>query len=71
MPNYQAAPSGHAISRRIADLLEDIDPIQYSGSSRARRVRNINDHIQGRNDMPLGPCWTGRLKWMAADMRDG
>ena len=61
MPNYQAAPSGHAISRRIADLLEDIDPIQYSGSSRARRVRNINDHIQGRNDMPLGPL----LDWAA------
>ena len=33
MPNYQAAPSGHAISRKIADLLENIDPIQYSGSS--------------------------------------
>ena len=64
MPDYQAVLSGHEISKKIADLLEDIDPIQYNGSNRARRVRNINDHIQGRNDMPLGPMleWAARVE---------
>ena len=55
MPDYQAVLSSHEISKNIADLLEDIDPIQYNGSNRARRVRNVNDYIQGRNDMPLEP----------------
>ena len=61
MPDYQAVLSGHEISKKIADLLEDIDPIQYNGSNRARRVRNVNDYIQGRNDMPLEPL----LDWAA------
>ena len=43
MPDYQAVLSSHEISKNIADLLEDIDPIQYNGSNRARRVRNVND----------------------------
>ena len=47
MPDYQAVLSSHEISKNIADLLEDIDPIQYNGSNRARRVRNVNDYIQG------------------------
>lgn len=46
MPDYQAVLSSHEISKNIADLLEDIDPIQYNGSNRARRVRNVNDYIQ-------------------------
>lgn len=53
MPDYQAVLSSHEISKNIADLLEDIDPIQYNGSNRARMIRNINDHLQGRNDLPL------------------
>lgn len=53
MSEYKIVKSGLEISRRIADCLEDIDPIQYNGSNRARRVRNVNDRIQGRNDMPL------------------
>ena len=61
MPDYQAVLSSHEISKKIADLLEDIDPSQYSGSSRARLVRNVNDYIQGRNDMPLEPL----LDWAA------
>lgn len=61
MPDYQAVLSGHEISKKIADLLEDIDSIQYNGSNRARRVRNVNDYIQGRNDMPLEPL----LDWAA------
>ena len=61
MPNYQAVSSGHEISKRVADLLEEIDPIQYNGSNRTRRVRNVNDYIQGRNDMPLEPL----LDWAA------
>ena len=61
MPDYQAGLSGHEISKKIADLLEDIDSIQYNGSNRARRVRNVNDYIQGRNDMPLEPL----LDWAA------
>lgn len=61
MPDYQAVLSSHEISKNIADLLEDIDPIQYNGSNRARRVRNVNDYIQGRNDMPLEPL----LDWAA------
>ena len=36
MPDYQAVLSSHEISKNIADLLEDIDPIQYNGSNRAR-----------------------------------
>ena len=60
MPDYQAVLSSHEISKNIADLLEDIDPIQYNGSNRARRVRNVND-FQGRNDMPLEPL----LDWAA------
>lgn len=61
MSDYQAVSSGYEISKKIADLLEDIDPIQYNGSNRARRVRNVNDYIQGRNDMPLEPL----LDWAA------
>ena len=49
----KAAQTGLEISRRIFDCLEDVDPIQYNGSNRARMIRNINDHLQGRNDMPL------------------
>lgn len=45
MPDYQAVLSSHEISKNIADLLEDIDPIQYNGSNRARRVRNVNDYM--------------------------
>ena len=51
MRDYQAVLSSHEISKKITDLLEDIDPIQYNGSNRARRVRNVNDYIQGRNDI--------------------
>lgn len=58
---YQAVSSGYDISKKIADLLEDIDPIQYNGNNRARRVRNVNDCIQGRNDMPLDAL----LDWAA------
>ena len=61
MMEYQAVPSGYEISKKVADLLEDIDPIQYNGSNRARRVRNVNDYLQGRNDMPLEPL----LGWAA------
>lgn len=64
MPDYQAVLSGHEISKKVVDLLENIDPIQYSGRRRARCVRNINDHIQGRNDMPLGAMleWAARVE---------
>lgn len=61
MPDYKCVISSLEISRRIADCLEDIDPIQYNGSNRARRVRNVNDRIQGRNDMPLDEL----LDWAA------
>lgn len=53
MSGDKAAQTGPGISRRIFDCLEDMDPIQYNGSNRARMIRNINDHLQGRNDMPL------------------
>lgn len=64
MPDYKSVPSSLEISRRIADCLEDIDPIQYNGANRARRVQNINDRIQGRNDMPLAELldWTERAQ---------
>lgn len=64
MPDYKSVPSSLEISRRIADCLEDIDPIQYSGANRARRVRNVNDRIQGRNDMPLAELldWAERAQ---------
>ena len=61
MMEYQAVPSGYEISKKVADLLEDIDPIQYNGSNRTRRVRNVNGYLQGRNDMPLEPL----LDWAA------
>ena len=64
MPDYQAVLSSHEISKNIADLLEDIDPIQYNGSNRARRVRNVNDYIQGRNDMPLEPLLDEFRNWL-------
>lgn len=62
MSGDKAAQTGLGISRRIFDCLEDIDPIQYNGSRRARMIRNINDHLQGRNDMPLEPLldWAER-----------
>lgn len=53
MSEYKIVKSGLEISRQTADCLEAIDPIQYNGANRARRVRNVNDRIQGRNDMPL------------------
>ena len=64
MPDYQAVLSGHEISRKIVDLLEVVYPIQYNGHRRARYLRNINDHIQGRNDLPLEPMleWTARVE---------
>ena len=65
MMEYQAVPSGYEISKKVADLLEDIDPIQYNGSNRARRVRNVNDYLQGRNDMPLKLL----LEWAAKSDR--
>lgn len=61
MMEYRAVPSGYEISKKVADLLEDIDPIQYNGNNRVRRVRNVNDYLQGRNDMPLEPL----LDWAA------
>ena len=61
MMEYQAVPSGYEISKKVAELLEDIDPIKYNGNNRARRVRNVNDYLQGRNDMPLEPL----LDWAA------
>ena len=61
MSDYRAVSSGYEISKKIADLMENIDPIQYNGSNRASRVRNVNDYIQGRNDMPLEPL----LDWAA------
>lgn len=71
MPDYQAVLSGHEISKKVVDLLEDIDPIQYNGHRRARHVRNINDHIQGRNDMPLEPLlnWAAKVDGGAYDGR--
>ena len=54
MPDYQAISSGYEVSKKIADLLENIDPIQYNGNNRARRVRSVNDYLQGRNDMQIG-----------------
>ena len=66
MNDYQAVPSGLDISRRLFDCLEDIDPIQYNGQNRARMIRSINGHLQGRNDMPLEEL----LDW-AAKARDG
>lgn len=64
MPDYQAVSSGYEVSKKIADLLENIDPIQYNGNNRARRVRSVNDYLQGRNDMPLEPLldWAARAE---------
>lgn len=53
MSEYKIVKSSLEISRNIADCLEDIDPIQYNGQSRTRRLRNVNSFLQGRNDMPL------------------
>ena len=36
MSGDKAAQTGREISRRIFDCLEDMDPIQYNGSNRAR-----------------------------------
>ena len=62
MGDYKAVQSSLEISRRIFDCLEDIDPIQYSGRNRSRMIRNINDCLQGRNDMPLKEL----MEWAAA-----
>ena len=64
MPDYQAVLSSHEISKNIADLLEDIDPIQYNGSNRARRVRNVNDGTIRRGT----PCRIGRQKRIEGPM---
>lgn len=66
MPDYKAVKSSLEISRTLTDCLEDIDPIQYNGRTRARGIRNINDFLQGRNDMPLEAL----LDW-AARTREG
>ena len=62
MSDYKAVQSSLEISRWIFDCLEDIDPIQYSGRNRPRMIRNINDCLQGRNDMPLEEL----MEWAAA-----
>ena len=62
MSDYKAVQSSLEISRRIFDCLEDIDPIQYSGRNRSRMIRNINDCLQGRNDMPLKEL----MEWASA-----
>lgn len=51
MLQYQAVPSSLAISRKIADLLEDFIPEEKF--DRAKLVRGINDVLQGRSDMSL------------------
>lgn len=53
MSYYQAVRSSREISKCFFDCLEEIDPIQYGGRNRSRTIRNINDYLQGRNDMPL------------------
>lgn len=53
MSDYQAVRSSREISKCFFDCLEEIDPIQYGGRNRSRMIRNINDYLQGRNDMPL------------------
>ena len=62
MSDYKAVQSSLEISRWIFDCLEDIDPIQYNGRNRPRMIRNINDCLQGRNDMPLEEL----MEWAAA-----
>lgn len=62
MSDYKAVQSSMEISRRIFDCLEDIDPIQYNGRNRPHMIRNVNDHLQGRNDMPLEEL----MGWAAA-----
>lgn len=62
MSDYKAVQSSMEISRQLFDCLEDIDPIQYNGRNRPRMIRNVNDHLQGRNDMPLEEL----MEWAAA-----
>lgn len=64
MNDYQAVQSGLEISWQLIDCLEDIDPIQYNGQNRARMIRSINGHLQGRNDMPLEELldWAARAR---------
>lgn len=50
MPEYKAVPGGHAISKKIADLLEDINSQLYNGMNRAETIREINDILHGRSD---------------------
>ena len=66
MNDYKAVQSSLEISRRIFGCLEEIDPIQYSGKDRPRMIRDINDQLQGRNDMPL----ENLMEW-AAKAKDG
>ena len=61
MSDYKAVQSSLEISRWIFDCLEDIDPIQYNGRNRPRMIRNINDCLQGRNDMPLEELMEGEV----------
>ncbi len=49
MENYQAVRSGLAISRNVADYLEQIDPRTYHGDSRVQTIRAVNDILQDRS----------------------
>ena len=51
--DWKAVRNGYEISKKIADMLEEIDPAHYNGSNRAEQVRRVNDHLQGREKMPL------------------
>ena len=50
MSDYQPVRSSRAISMSIADLLELHAPRYNPGESRAKRIREINDAINGRSD---------------------
>ena len=50
MPRFQAVRSGAEISKSIADLLEQADPVQYNGMNRVQTIRAVNDILEGRSD---------------------
>lgn len=52
MFRFQAVRSGLEISQSIAELLEQVDPVQYMGKY-TQTVLEVNNIIQGRSDMSL------------------
>lgn len=49
MAEYQKVRSSHKISISIVEYMDYVVPSEYGGPNRARKVREINDILQGRS----------------------